>query len=38
MWVNLRFYVDPETDDLHIYGHNVHEDEVQDVLDAPLEG
>ena len=33
----LRFYVDPATDQPHIYGHGVIEDEVQDVLARPME-
>lgn len=30
--VNLRFYIDPITDEPHIYNHQVYEDEVEDVL------
>lgn len=33
----LRFYVDPQTDEPHIYSHGVDENEVQDVLSKPLE-
>jgi len=35
--MNIRFYRDPETDDPHIYGHEVDEDEVTDVLESPGE-
>ena len=35
--MNLRFYRDPTTDDPHIYGHDVGEDEVADVLENPGE-
>jgi len=35
--MNIRFYRDPETDEPHIYGHNVDEDEVADVLESPGE-
>jgi hypothetical protein len=35
--VNLRFFRDPETDDPHIYGHDVDEDEVADILGHPGE-
>jgi hypothetical protein len=35
--MNLRFYVDPETGQPHIYKHEVDEDEVKDVLEAPGE-
>ena len=35
--MNLRFYIDPETDAPHIYGHGVNEAEVEDVLRRPLE-
>jgi len=35
--VNLRFYIDPETDAPHIYRHGVDEAEVEDVLRRPLE-
>lgn len=31
----VRFYVDPETDDLHIYRHGVTEEEVEEVLHYP---
>jgi uncharacterized DUF497 family protein len=35
--VNVRFYFDPETEVPHIYRHGVTEDEVEDVLDDPIE-
>ena len=35
--MNIRFYRDPETGELHIYGHDVDEDEVADVLESPGE-
>ncbi len=35
--MDVRFYIDPETDDLHIYGHGVQESEVIEVLARPLE-
>ena len=35
--MKLRFYRDPETDEPHIYGHNVTEDEVAEVLRGPGE-
>ena len=35
--MNIRFYRDPETDAPHIYGHDVDEDEVADVLESPGE-
>jgi len=36
MWMDVRFYVDPETDEPHIYGHQVSEEEVE-VLGRPGE-
>lgn len=33
--MNLRFYVNPETGQPHIYDHGVQEDEVADILDEP---
>lgn len=33
----IRFYMDPNTDLLHIYDHGVTEDEVEDVLARPGE-
>jgi hypothetical protein len=35
--MDVRFYVDPETDEPHIYGHRVTEEEVADVLRKPGE-
>lgn len=35
--MNLRFYLDPETGQPHIYGHQVDEQEVEDVLMKPGE-
>lgn len=35
--MNIRFYLDPETELPHIYGHAVDEDEVTDVLANPGE-
>jgi hypothetical protein len=35
--VEIRFYIDPETEQPHIYGHNVDEQDVEDVLARPLE-
>ena len=35
--MNIRFYVDPATDDYHIYEHDVDEEEVTDVLFSPGE-
>ncbi|HEX3127415.1 MAG TPA: DUF4258 domain-containing protein [Thermoanaerobaculia bacterium] len=35
--MEIRFYVDPETREPHIYRHNVSEDEVEDVLRRPGE-
>ncbi|MFH1146401.1 MAG: DUF4258 domain-containing protein [Pseudomonadota bacterium] len=35
--MNIRYYVDPETDLPHIYEHNVREDEVEDILLRPGE-
>ena len=35
--MNLRFYIDPETDYPHIYGHGVQEYEVEDVMLSPGE-
>ena len=33
----IVFYIDPATDQPHIYGHSVVEEEVEDVLDRPME-
>jgi len=35
--VTVRFYIDPATDQPHIYGHSVVEEEVEDVLARPME-
>ncbi|HEY3302788.1 MAG TPA: DUF4258 domain-containing protein [Candidatus Binatia bacterium] len=35
--MNLRFYVDPETEAPHIYRHGVEEDEVVEILTNPGE-
>jgi hypothetical protein len=35
--MNVRFYIDPETGLPHIYGHQVDEQEVEDVLRTPGE-
>ena len=35
--MNLRFYIDPETDVPHIYNHGVDENEVEEVLKNPGE-
>jgi hypothetical protein len=35
--MNVRFYIDPETDAPHIHRHDVHEGEAEDVLRRPLE-
>lgn len=35
--MEVRCYVDPATGQPHIYGHNVHEREVEDILTRPLE-
>lgn len=35
--MDIRFFIDPETGEPHIYGHNVSEDEVEDVLRRPGE-
>lgn len=35
--MNLRFYIDPATDEPHIYEHSVDEDEIEDVLARPGE-
>jgi len=31
--MKLRFYIDPETDEPHIFNHDVNEEEVQEVLE-----
>ena len=35
--MQVRYYVDPRTGQPHIYGHEVSEDEVEAVLDRPME-
>ena len=35
--MNLRFYIDPTTDEPHIHDHDVDEDEVEDILSRPDE-
>ena len=35
--MNIRFYIDPATDEPHFYNHNVDEEEVEQVLAAPGE-
>lgn len=35
--MEIRFYLDPDTELPHIYGHNVSEEEVEDVLRRPRE-
>jgi len=35
--MNVRFYFDPETEALHIYGHGIDEEEVIEVLSNPRE-
>ena len=35
--MRLRFYIDSETEQLHIHGHDVSETEVEEVLARPLE-
>ena len=35
--MTARFYIDPTTEQPHIYGHGVVEDEVEDVLARPME-
>jgi hypothetical protein len=35
--VDTRYYIDPDTDEPHIYGHAVNEREVEDVLGRPIE-
>jgi len=35
--VEVRYYIDPETGQPHIYGHDVTEPEVDDVLRRPIE-
>ena len=35
--MRVRFYIDPATEQPHIYGHAVLEEEVEDVLARPME-
>ena len=35
--MTVRFYIDPATDQPHIYDHSVVEEEVEDVLARPME-
>ena len=35
--MNIRYYLDPETGQPHIYNHGVDEQEIQDVLEGPGE-
>ena len=35
--MNIRYYVDPETGQAHIYKHGVDEQEVEEVLEGPGE-
>ena len=35
--MHIRFYLDPETGEPHIYGHGISEEEVEDVLRHPVE-
>jgi len=35
--VQLRFYIDPESELPHLYKHNVNETEVEEILKKPLE-
>lgn len=35
--MDIRFYIDPETREPHIWRHNVSEDEVEAVLERPQE-
>lgn len=35
--MRIRYYIDASTDEPHIYGHSVDEDEVEDVLARPME-
>lgn len=35
--MNIRFYIDPETDLPHIYGHQIDELEVEDIMRKPGE-
>ena len=35
--MHIRYYIDPQTGDPHIYNHDVVEEEVEDVLQGPGE-
>lgn len=35
--MHIRFYIDPQTELPHIYGHDVDEEEVEQILAHPLE-
>lgn len=35
--MNVRYYVDPETGEPHIYNHDVSESEVEEILERPGE-
>jgi hypothetical protein len=35
--MNIRFYIDPDTEEPHIYNHNVSESEIEEVLQSPGE-
>ena len=35
--MNVRYYIDPQTGVPHIYGHDVSEPEVEEVLERPVE-
>ena len=35
--MRIRYYIDPETDEPHIYGHDVTETECEEVLASPAE-
>ncbi|MCI0622332.1 MAG: DUF4258 domain-containing protein [Acidobacteria bacterium] len=35
--MKIRYYIDPQTADRHIYSHDVSEDEVEQVLEQPGE-
>ena len=35
--MDARYYIDPSTNESHIYGHAVSEREVEDVLGRPIE-
>ena len=35
--MHIRYYIDPQTEDPHIYNHDVVEEEVEDVLQGPGE-